>query len=387
MNSHHFISNHCDYIQPFLFNNITNQKKYLCNYQSLLIESLIQKKKTHFTSIYKENLLSYVPKSYLTKFIPLKESLDKIPILGKYYKHYLQLLSRPKISSLPIRCILRKNNLQKALYYLSLKYGVKEENGKKIEYDFCIKENIENCSTTITCDSKEQLVYPIEIFKQCSNNNFKNLINEEKSFTILGEDGGNEIDKGNKSGFFSNEQDKVSIKNLIYFLTVGKNKKIDIKAKLQKFINEKETSNYQINHKKSCPTLEHKKVQNLYSTCLKGRFLLKNPPGNPKPSPLDNKKCTSVRVLTKFLNEPKKNKISLISSIQSCKKMNFNLSQKKDNPNSKQKIKKINTITHKAKCYSDILDNYCNGKFINSKNVLKKKLIVKDFGNYLHSHK
>lgn len=385
MNSHLFISNHCIYNKPFLFNNIANNKKYICNYQSLLIDSLIQKKKTHYTSVYKENLLSYVPKSYLTQFFPLQESLEKIPILGKYYKHYLQFLSRPKISNLSIRCILRKNNLQKALYYLSLKYGVKEENGKKIEYDFCIKENIENCSTTITCDSKEQLVYPIEIFKQCSNN-FKNLINEEKSFSFLGEVGGNEIDKGNKSGFFLFEQDKISIKNLLYFLTVGKNKKIDIKAKLQKIINEKETSNYQINHKKSFPTLEHKKLQNLYSTCLKGRFLLKKPPGNPKPNPLSNKQCTSVRILTKFVNKPKKNKISLISSIQSSKKMNFNFSQKKENPNYKQKIKKINTITHKAKCYSDNLDNYCNGNFINSKSMLKKNIIVKDFANYLHSH-
>ena len=117
MNSHNFLPNHCNYIQPFSFNNITNEKKYFCNYQSLLIDSLINKKKTHFTSIYKENLLSYDPKNYLKQFFPLQESLDKIPILGKYYKHYLQFLSRPKISSLPIRCILRKNNLQKAILF------------------------------------------------------------------------------------------------------------------------------------------------------------------------------------------------------------------------------------------------------------------------------
>lgn len=386
MNSHNFLPNHCNYIQPSSVNNITNEKKYFCNYQSLLIDSLINKKKTHFTSIYKENLLSYAPKNYLKQFFPLQESLDKIPILGKYYKHYLQFLSRPKISSLPIRCILRKNNLQKALYYLSLKYGAKDENAKKNEYDFCIKENIENCSTTITCDSKEQLVYPMEIFKQCTSN-FKNLINEEKTFSILGEEfGGNEIDNGNKSGFFANEQDKMSMKNLMYFLTVGKNKKIDIKAKLQKFINEKETSNYQINHKKSFPILEHKKLQNRYSTCLKGRFLPKVP-GNSKPNPLGTKQSTSVRILTKFSNEPKKNKISLISSIQSSKKMNFIISQKKDNPNSKQKIKKINPITHKAKCYSDNLDNYCNGNFINSKSMLKKNIIVKDLAKYIQPHK
>ena len=55
--------------------------------------------------------------------------------------------------------------------------------------------------------------------------------------------------------------------------------------------------------------------------------------------------------------------------------MNFIISQKKDNPNSKQKIKKINPITHKAKCYSDNLDNYYNGNFINSKKKYTRILI------------
>lgn len=343
--NNHYIFFPQEIINPFLI-----YENYFADYRTTLIQSLIENKKTHFTSLYKESQIEASSNELLIKLYSVKETKEKIPIYGKYYKHYLMWLSRPKMTSYVIRCLIRKNYLQKALYYLRLKYGDRKE--KKSEYDFNIKENIENCSTTITCDSKEQLIYPDEIFKRC----------KEENSMILKEE--IQIEKVNKSGFFNNDQERMSMKNLLYYMSYDKKKKIDIKAKLQNFIKNKQNK-----QQKPIIAINHNKI---ISSVLKERFTSKKIVNN------NHNKISSVGLLTNEI--PKKIKISkMISMIpyseRSGKRIAFITSQHKTQP------KKKNVLTHKSKCNSDYLDNLCS---INQGNCKLHNILLNDFAKYKH---
>lgn len=330
-------------INPFI-----KYENYFTDYRAMLIQSLIDNKKTHFTSIYKERSFeASASNERLIKYFTLSEAKEKIPIYGKYYKHYLMWLSRPKMTSYAIRSLIRKNYLQKALYYLRLKYGDRKE--KKNEYDFNIKENIENCSTTITCDSKEQLVYPDEIFKKC----------KEESMI--------KIDKVNQSGFFNNEQERMSMKNLLFFMSDEKRKKIDIKSKLQNLIKMKQNK-----QQKPIVALKRNKI---ISSVLKERFTSKQNAN----STIHNK-ISSVGLLA---NEIPKIKISkMISTIpysdRKGKRIAFITSQRGTASIKQSK----NELSHKSKSNSEYLDSLCSNKNGNCK---LNHILLNDFANYIHN--
>ena len=78
---------------------------------------------------------------------------------------------------------------EKAQLYFDMAYGrgkkqcqkEKNENIEDIIFDSNIKETIDNYSTTMTCDSNEQLMYPSEIYKKCiaiSNPNMLIKVND-----------------------------------------------------------------------------------------------------------------------------------------------------------------------------------------------------------------
>lgn len=333
-----------------IINPYVKYENYFADYSAMLIQSLIDNKKTHFASLYKERSIEADASiERLNKFFALREAKEKIPIYGKYYKHYLMWLSRPKMNCYAIRSVIRRNYLQKALYYLRLKYGDRKE--KKNEYDFNIKENIENCSTTITCDSKEQLMYPDEIFKRCK---------EENSIE--------EIKMVNQSGFFNNDQERMSMKNLLFFMSYEKKKKIDIKSKLQNFIKMKQNKT-----QRPIVTVNRNKI---ISSVLKERFTSKQNANNKI-----HNKISSVGLLTNEI--PKKIKISkMISTIpynvRNGKRIAFVTSQRKTPSIKKSK----NELKHKTKSNSEYLDSLCSSKNGNCK---LNHILLNDFAKYIQN--
>ena len=155
---------------------------------SILIHLLIQKKKSHILTLYNEMQISLNQKQLMNRYYNKKESDLRLIKLENYYKHYIKFLAKPKLNNLKFNVLINENGKQKAQLYFNKVYGQKKQETKKIEgeeegeriFNTSIKDSIDNYSnysTTMTCDSNEQLIYPSEIYKKC--NEYKYIINKQ----------------------------------------------------------------------------------------------------------------------------------------------------------------------------------------------------------------
>ena len=115
------------------------------------INILIKKRKSHYLSKYKDYLIY----DYLFDFIqikyPLKDSLDKISILAKYYKNYLSFFCRPFFTNFYYNKLLDNYFDNKAENFYKETFGknTKDMKKKKTLYNIIIfdekaKKSVEN---------------------------------------------------------------------------------------------------------------------------------------------------------------------------------------------------------------------------------------------------
>ena len=181
-----------------------NLKSYNINdnstINSIFIDLLIKKKKSHFLIQYNEMKISLNQKPLLNRYYSINESKIRLNKLENYYKHYFKFLAKPTLNNMKFNLLTHENGNEKAQLYFNKVYGQKRKDLKiqnevegEIIFNTSIKDSIENYSTTITCDSNEQLIYPSEIYKKCKecnksikcNNNKKIILRKKSSYNSI----------------------------------------------------------------------------------------------------------------------------------------------------------------------------------------------------------
>ena len=207
---------------------------------------LVRKKKSHIYSLFKEMEYEINScKDFFTKNYLIKESVYRLPKFEQYYKHYLTFLSRPYISNIYFNELLRENSKQKAQIYFDYNYGIKKENIKEeknelkeIIFNADIRETLENYSTTMTYDSNEQLIYPIEIYNKCRNDYRNNSSCKNMNFSQ------SEIVNLNKDYINQNNNDFDNNESLVNIINDLKKKSRSKEKEIKKKIEEPNKSNY-----------------------------------------------------------------------------------------------------------------------------------------------
>ena len=328
-----------------------------------MINCLIFKKKSHILTIFNEIKLSFNNKNILKRFYTLTECECRISRFENYYKHYLKYLLKPILRNYYFNNLIHERANQKAQNYFNLAYGHKLNNNNNninnekeindiIIFNDSIKETIENYSTTITCESKEQLVYPSEIYKKCLEDNKmhnKNSLIINRINNIFSES--EILLNSNKSNFIiQNEND--SIINMLKFLTKKKN------------------SNKKIIKQKSINNILEKPEKNKRKAISKS---------NPKKiKRFSNDKNDSLREKSKRKKENKNNFVNNYNNIKS----NNNNNQKNVNNNIKQILNYNNKENNKNK---ENNNNNIKQKNKNENSNSKKISFIHNIPNELNS--
>ena len=240
---------------------------------------LIKKKKSHIYSIYKEMIINLsLNKEYLKRYYYINESIIRIPKFQQYYKHYLKFLTNPNISCFYFNKLLHDSANQKAQIYFNNVYGNKNEkkennnienNGTIFNAD--IRETLENYSTTMTYDSNEQLIYPIDIYNNCKIDCIKNKIIQSNNFNssfseskITINDNKDNINQNNNNDSNNDSDISESLLNLFNDL---KKKPITKKNKTKKENEESNKSN-NISEKKKDLKIKTRNTPQIKSECL-----------------------------------------------------------------------------------------------------------------------
>ena len=381
-------------------------------YNKLMINCLIFKKKSHILTVFNEIKLSFNNKNILKRYYTLTECECRISRFENYYKHYLKYLLKPILRNYYFNNLIHERANQKAQNYFNLAYGNKRVNNNNnninnnekdqindiIIFNDTIKETIENYSTTITCESKEQLIYPSEIYKKClednkmhnSNSLIINRINNNFSESEI-------LLNSNKSNFII-QNDNDSIINMLKFLTKKKNNNNNSNKKI---IKQKSINNIlekpEINKRKAISKSNPKKIKR-FSNDKNDRYSLREKSKRKK----ENDKNNAVNNYNniKSNNNNQKNINNNIKEINNYsnkdhnknKEINNNIKQKNKNEvqnsniNSKKisfissiptdlnlESKKLNLIKKVKKNYNKSLSNTIEMK----KNIIKYQNIQK----------
>ena len=171
-----------------------NLKSYNINdnstINSIFIDLLIKKKKSHFLIQYNEMKISLNQKPLLNRYYSINESKIRLNKLENYYKHYFKFLAKPTLNNMKFNLLTHENGNQKAQLYFNKVYGQKRKDLKiqnEVEGEIIFNTSIKDC------DSNEQLIYPSEIYKKCKecnksikcNNNKKIILRKKSSYNSI----------------------------------------------------------------------------------------------------------------------------------------------------------------------------------------------------------
>ena len=341
--------------------------EYNCGLNRMRINNIVNNKKSHILTLYKEMLISLNKKQLMNRFYNFSESEIRIIKFENYYKHYIKFLAKPILTNMIFNSLIHENANQKAQIYFNNVYGKKKELKKKEEkipiqgeiiFNTSIKEKIENYSTTMTCDSNEQLIYPSEIYKKCqevdkrinkndiiNNNNFNNnkIITSKKSSkdtSILTE---SDYLNCNKSNLFimngyNDFEDNESLLNIVKILRNNNNiKKNDKNEKRAKSINKNNIKKDNNNIKKNNIQIEKTQIikvedlskKNTLSPSFKSKTIIEGKstsnPTSKKISFINNMRNSFINSENKTDIKPKKKKNATksFSIIRNIKNSNY----------------------------------------------------------------
>ena len=172
LNCNEFVNNNYYISQKILM-------KYNKNYDSMIINNIILRKKCHFYAIYNDNYMFINNEiEYIKKYYSFNESIKIIPKRQIYFKHLMIYIERPIYKDFLYNKILKSKGLEKLNIYKRKNYPNKYNKKNKISLDNNILSNsniifnsnvietIENCSTSLT---------------QCSNKKINNIKNINKN--------------------------------------------------------------------------------------------------------------------------------------------------------------------------------------------------------------
>ena len=190
----------------------------------------------------------------------------------------MKYLTKPNISFFYFNKLLHDSANQKAQIYFNNVYGNKKENkeNNNIEnngtiFNTDIRETLENYSTTMTYDSNEQLIYPIDIYNNCKIDCIKNKIIQSNNFNssfseskITINDNKDNINQNNNNDSNNDSDISESLLNLFNDL---KKKPITKKNKTKKENEESNKSN-NISEKKKDLKIKTRNTPQIKSECL-----------------------------------------------------------------------------------------------------------------------
>ena len=116
------------------------------------INKLLNKKKSHYLSIYKDYLLYDCQDEFIKKNYHLRESLDKLVDLAKYYKNYLSFFCRPFCLNTYCNKIIEDYYDKKAEFFYNENFGNvkkkkqknKKNNNNILIFNEIVRKSIEN---------------------------------------------------------------------------------------------------------------------------------------------------------------------------------------------------------------------------------------------------
>ena len=152
----------------FIYSSLSKHNSSPSSYSKMIITNIVNKQRSIVLMKYNEMKIITNEQSVLKRFYTMSESTLRIPKFELYYKHYIKYLAKPTFNSEAMNILIHDTAKEKAQLYFDMAYGrgkkqIKTEKNDNIEdiiFDSNIKETIDNYSTTMTCDSNEQLMYP-----------------------------------------------------------------------------------------------------------------------------------------------------------------------------------------------------------------------------------
>ena len=164
--------------------------KYNNNYNSMIINHIINQKKCHFCALYNDIcMFADIKIDYIKKYYSYNESIKIIPKRQAYFKHLMIYREGPIYKSFIYNSILKRKGLEKLNLYRRANYqkkfnrktnlNINNNDDSNIIFNSNVIETIENCSTSLTqCSNKKNNIININNKIIPSENALKKNINE-----------------------------------------------------------------------------------------------------------------------------------------------------------------------------------------------------------------
>ena len=97
----------------------------------MIINNLISSKETHFTSLFKDYLISDYKEEFLKGYFNIDQCTEVIPQFYDYYKNYLHFFCKGTFTSFEINSMIQEYGENQAQIYYNINYRKKERNKNK----------------------------------------------------------------------------------------------------------------------------------------------------------------------------------------------------------------------------------------------------------------
>ena len=149
--------------------------------ESIIINNLIISKETHFTSIFKDLLISDYNEEFLRGFFTFNETKEVLPKFYEYYKNYLVFFCKGTFRNFKINDIIQECGERHAEIYYNRNYLNKERTKKKEKKENIDENNIENNDKNEILTLGDTKIPLSSFFTKSIENSIKNIINSHDS--------------------------------------------------------------------------------------------------------------------------------------------------------------------------------------------------------------
>ena len=145
----------------------------------MIINNLIRSKETHFTSLFKDYLISDYNEEFLRGYFNINECKEVLPKFYEYYKNYIHFFCKGTFSDFKINNIIQEYGENHAEVYYNLNYLKKERVKKKDKKENIDEKNFEETDKTDSNLKEEQskIIPFFSFFTKSVENSIKNMKN------------------------------------------------------------------------------------------------------------------------------------------------------------------------------------------------------------------
>ena len=146
--------------------NLQNHNSSPEEYNTMLIDHLINLKENHLVSVFKDNLICCNENEYLRGNFNITDCFEVIPKFYDYYKNYLMFFCKPTFNNFYINETIQDYGEKQAEVYYNNNYVTKRQKGKKINIDDKNIEESESDKTSklINSDNNETSLISFRTF-------------------------------------------------------------------------------------------------------------------------------------------------------------------------------------------------------------------------------